>query len=153
MHFRAFVVLPLVLTACSSTMTPRSTSRDEIVAYVNRAAEVVAANGANACDTLATSRWKSGDWYVFVLAADGRTVCHAAQPQMVGRMAHDLVDADGKRFGDEFMRVGGEGSGWVEYRWTRPNDGAHVAKTSYVRSVKDRDGNVYVIGSGGYELP
>ena len=143
----------IVLVGCSTTMTPRAATRDAIVGYVNRAAGVVAAQGPRACDTLRTRLWVSGEWYVFVLAADGRTLCHPARPEMVGTMAHELVDANGMRFGDAFVRVAGEGGGWVDYIWTRPGDLSPVSKSSYVRSVTDADGQVYVVGSGGYGVP
>jgi signal transduction histidine kinase len=143
----------IVLVGCSTAMTPRAATREAIVAYVDRAAAVVAAEGPRACDTLRTRSWFAGDWYVFVLAADGRTVCHPSHPEMVGTMAHELVDANGMRFGDEFVRVAGQGGGWVDYIWKRPGDPTPVSKSSYVRSVTAADGEVYVIGSGGYGIP
>ena len=122
------------------------------MAYVDHAAEVVVKEGADACNTLQSRPWFAGEWYVFVLAEDGRTVCHPARPEMIGHMAHELVDANGKYFGDEFMSVAAGGGGWVEYMWPRPSDHVPVRKLSYVRSVRAADGRVYVVGSGGYEL-
>lgn len=72
---------------------------------------------------------------------------------MVGTNASELVDPNGKRIGDEFLRAGGtEVGGWVDYVWARPGDAMPAAKRAYVRRVTARDGTVYVIGSGGYEL-
>jgi len=146
-----FRFLPLLLlVACASSITPKSNSREEIVAYVNRAADLVRARGA-ACATLATPEWYSGDWYIFVFDGEGRTVCHPAKPEMVGTPAADLVDPNGKRFGDEFLRVASAGGGWVEYAWPRPGETASAAKSAYVRQVTSADGKTYVVGSGGYE--
>jgi signal transduction histidine kinase len=150
MRFTASLLL-ILLIACSSTMTPRANTREEVVAYVDRAAELVAADGARACDALQRRAWFSGDWYVFILDADGRTACHPARPEMVGTMASELVDASGKRFGEEFVRVAGGGAGWVDYLWARPGETATDRKSAYVRQVNGPDGKTYIIGSGGYE--
>lgn len=146
-------LLALLLTACAATMTPRTNTREDVVRYVNRAATVVERDGAAACDAFKSDAWMRGDWYIFVLDASGKTVCHPARPEQVGAMAHDLVDANGNRFGDELMTVAKSGGGWVEYAWARPGQTAPSAKRSYVRQVTAPDGQVFVIGSGGYELP
>ncbi|HEY5611824.1 MAG TPA: cache domain-containing protein, partial [Thermoanaerobaculia bacterium] len=121
------------------------------VAYVNRAADVVSQRGAD-CPTFEESGWFAGDWYIFVLEPNGKTVCHPARPDMVGTMASDVVDPNGKRIGEEFMRAPAAG-GWVEYVWARPGQTTPVAKSAYVRQVTAPDGKTYVVGSGGYEVP
>jgi len=149
---KKLLVAALVAAGCAASMIPATGSREDVTAYVDRAAAVVAAEGGDACGTLRRPRWYSGDWYIFVFDETGRTVCHPARPEMVGTMAHDLVDASGKRFGDEIMRAGAsEVGGWVDYEWTRPGGTAHVGKSAYVRSVTARDGKRYILGSGGYE--
>jgi len=148
---RNLIFAVLLLAGCSTSMVPQSGSRDEVMAYVNRAADLVATRGADACQTLRRPRWFSGDWYIFVFDEEGRTVCHPAQPQNVGTMATALVDANGKRFGDAIMHTS-ETGGWVDYAWTRPGGTIPTAKSAYVRSVRARDGRKYVVGSGGYEL-
>lgn len=66
--------------------------------------------GAGACGKLANPAWRSSEWYIFVLDGDGGTVCHPI-PQQIGANAHDLVDTNGKRFGDEFLSVAAAGGG------------------------------------------
>ena len=149
---RASIPLLLLLTACTMTMTPRANTREGVRAYVDRAAKVIEREGAEACSTFGASDWMRGDWYIFVLDADGRTLCHPARPEMVGTMAHELVDARGTRFGDEFVRVAGSGGGWVSYLWARPGETETVEKLSYVRQATGPDGKTYVLGSGGYAL-
>ena len=78
---RAAAIALLAAACATSSMTPRANTHDEIVAYVNRAANVIAAKGPS-CDTFKSPPWYSGDWYVFVLEADGRTVCHPARPDL-----------------------------------------------------------------------
>lgn len=146
---RRFLLLALVtLTACATSMTPSANTRDEIVAYVDRAAELVRTRGA-VCDTLVAAPWTAGEWYVFVFDSGGRTLCHPIAAQ-IGVPASELVDRGGKRFGEELLRVAAAGGGWVEYMWPRPGETAPVAKSAYVREVTGPDGRRYVIGSGGY---
>ena len=134
-------------------MTPRANTRDEIVAYVDRAVGVVQREGAGACETLAKPEWRTGEWYIFVLDAEGRTVCHPI-PRQIGAPVQDLVDANGKRFGDEFMSAAAEvGGGWVEYVWPRPGETTPLPKLSHVRRVVRPGGETFVVGSGGHELP
>jgi len=133
--------------------TPRAASHDEVAAYVDRAAALVAKNGAS-CEAFSSPAWFDGDWYVFVLGADRKTLCHPAQPAMVGKAANEIVDPNGKRIGDLFFAAanGANGRGWVDYVWPRPGQTAPVAKNAYVVGVTGPDGKRYVVGSGGYEL-
>jgi len=148
-------LLPLLLAvACAtSSMTPRANTRDDIVEYVNRAANVVATNGPS-CNMFKSPQWFANDWYVFVLESDGKTVCHPARPEMVGMTATSIVDPNGKPIGREFLRVAREraAGGWVDYVWPRPGQTTPVAKSSFVKQVTAPDGKTYIVGSGGYEL-
>ena len=149
---RAAIVL-LAAACATSSMTPRANTRDEIVAYVNRAAGVVAAHGPS-CHDFQSPAWFSNDWYVFVLEPDGRTVCHPARPDLVGTLETDLADPNGKPIGREFLRVAREqpSGGWVDYVWARPGQTTPVPKSAFVRQVTGPDGKAYIVGSGGYEL-
>lgn len=133
--------------------TPRAATHDAVVAYVDRAAALVAKSGAS-CDTFSAPAWFSGEWYIFVFDADRNAACHPAQPAMVGKSASEIVDPNGKRIGDLMMAAAGgaEGKGWVDYVWPRPGESKPVAKSAYVVSVTGPDGKKYVVGSGGYEL-
>ena len=132
--------------------TPPRESRAEVVKYVERAGRLVKGSGAAACADLQTTRWFRDGWYVFVLDADGRTVCHPARPEMVGRSSHELVDAAGTRFGDEFLQAAERGGGWVDYLWPRPNGSDPEPKSSYILPVKADDGTLYIVGSGGHAV-
>jgi len=147
------VLLLLAVACATSSMTPRANTRDEIVSYVNRAAQLVAAHGPS-CDDFESPKWYSGDWYVFVLESDGRTVCHPARPDMIGTMETSIVDPNGKPIGTEFLRVAREqtNGGWVDYVWARPGQTTPVPKSSFVKQVTGPDGKKYIVGSGGYEL-
>lgn len=146
--------LSLVLViGCATSMTPRNNTRNEIAAYVDRAAQIVQENGPS-CEMFAQDRWRSGDWYIFVFSIDGKTVCHPVRPDLVDTAVSTIIDPNGKRVGDELMRVATtSGTGWVDYVWARPGQSTPEAKTSYVRRVTGPDGKAYVVGSGGYGLP
>ena len=149
-----FSTLALVLASCASTTNvPAANTRAQIVRYVDRAAAVVAKNGPS-CTTFSSPEWKSGDWYIFVLEPNGKTICHPVRPELVGTSVADLVDPNGKRVGAEFVSAATAhpAGGWVDYVWPRPGQTAPVAKSSYVRLVTAPDGKPYIVGSGGYEL-
>jgi len=147
-------VAALAVAACSSLQVPRVNTHDEVKSYVDRAAAVVAQHGAGACTILGSPRWYSGDWYIIVSELDGPTICHPARPDLVGKPEREVTDPNGKRVGEEIIRLAGgpEKGGWVEYVWPRPGQTAPVAKSTYVRAVTGPDGKTYVVGSGGYEL-
>jgi hypothetical protein len=45
----------------------------------------------------------------------------------------------------------GQGSGWVEYLWPRPDASSlPERKTTYVRRVQLPDGEILIVGSGLY---
>lgn len=154
----AISVAVAAAVACSSTTlpmnpAPQANTREEIVAYVDRAATYVSQHGPS-CQTFSNAPWFAGDWYIFVLEIDGRTVCHPARPDLVGTQEADLVDPNGKRIGQEFLAIanGPDGRGWVDYVWARPGGSVPVPKSAYVRKVIGPDGKGYIVGSGGYEV-
>jgi cytochrome c len=142
----------LFLFACASSMTPRANTRDEVVAYVDRAAAIVAKSGPS-CDTFKSSQWMSGDWYVYVQDANGTLVCHP-MTSMVGKPASEIVDATGRHIGDELSAAAAStsGHGWVDYVWPRPGTTTPVPKSTYATRVTGPDGKTYAVGAGGYEL-
>src|SRR6185503_17424123 len=107
----------LFLAACASSMTPKANTHDEVVAYVNRAADVVSKNGPS-CATFAKPEWMAAEWYVFVQEADGKIVCHP-NAQIIGRNVSEIVDANGKHVGEALQAAGASGHGWVDYVWPR----------------------------------
>ena len=144
----------LLVIGCASSMTPRANTRDEITTYVDKAARLVEKSGPS-CDTFGMQNWRSGDYYIFVLGADGNTVCHPVRADLVGTDVRTVVDPNGMRIGDAFLAyaTGSETSGWVDYVWARPGQTTPEPKSSYVRRVTGPDGKIYVVGSGGYALP
>lgn len=148
------VLAAVMLFGCATAQTPRENTHDAVRAYVDRAAALVAQQGAAACRTLNTSAWHRGDWYVFVSELGGVNVCHPARPDLVGQVEREIKDPTGKSIGEEILRAvnSPEKSGWIEYVWPRAGRTEPVPKSTYVRAVTGPDGKTYVVGSGGYEL-
>jgi signal transduction histidine kinase len=148
---RRLVVLVLILSACATSHIPTANNRDEVTAYVNSAAAIVAKSGPS-CATFNSAKWYEGDWYIFVLEPDGKAVCHPARPDLVGDMVNSLVDPNGMRIGEAFVTTANSpaGNGWVDYVWARPGQNTPVKKSSYVTMVTGPDGKKYIVGSGTY---
>jgi cytochrome c len=146
----AVLLVVLVAGCTTSSMTPRANTRTDIIEYVNGAAALVAKSGPS-CDTFATKQWMAGDYYIFVINADGRLACHP-NAQLIGRPSHEIVDANGLNVGDALVAAasGPEGHGWVEYVWPRPGQTAPVPKSSYATRVTGPGGVTYIVGSGGH---
>jgi hypothetical protein len=143
-----------LLAACATSYVPRTSSRDELARYVDRAAQIVAREGTASCAEFGQPAWKSGQWYIFVNDIEKHTaVCHPARPDLVGQNVFDIRDTNGKYLTREMeSAVAGAGSGWVEYVWPRPGQTTSEPKTAYVVAVTGPDGRRYLVGSGGYNM-
>jgi len=153
---RVRTALAASLIVCASTSfadsyVPRANTRREIKKYVHAAAKHIARHGPS-CSEFARRQWRSGDYYLFVLAPDGRTLCHPDQ-SMIGKPANAIVDANGRRVGEMIVAASKKWrGGWVDYVWPRPGTTKPVPKSTYAERVRSPDGETYIVGSGGYEL-
>jgi hypothetical protein len=154
---RIGLISALVLTVgCASSYTPRQNTREDLVAYVERAGALVEREGAvAACTAFHEPRWRGGEWYVFVNEIDNVLVCHPERPDLVGGDQTNLRDVNGVYLAREMSSRAADpdGRGWVEYMWPRPGETEPVRKSVYVVRVTAPDGKSYVVGSGGYEMP
>jgi hypothetical protein len=152
---RKFLVILVSLFLCASaalakSMTPKANTHAEIKAYVERAAEHIARNGAD-CAAFKSADWMAGDYYIFVTGADEKELCHP-DAKMIGKPASDVVDAKGKKVGTALIDAAKKGGGWVDYVWPRPGTTKPVPKSAYSMQVAGPDGRTYYVGAGGYEL-
>ena len=85
-----------------------------------------------------------GQWYVFIIGADGYTVSHY-RPEFIGRDPSLRVDATGYFYGDDILSADENGK-WVSYVFISPTSGEHESKHSWI--VRRGD---YFFGSGWYE--
>ena len=154
MRKRTLWILVLVLCALPSfakSFTPKKNTRADIKAYVQHAAKVVAKSGPS-CKTFEGKEWRAGDYYVFVIGPDDKTLCHP-KASLIGKPTNEIVDEKGRHVGNEIAAAGKKkGGGWVEYMWPRPGTDKAIPKSTYATHMKGPDGKTYVVGSGGYDV-
>lgn len=156
MNRAVFASVLLLAVGCASSYTPAQNTRENVVAYVERAAALVGREGPTAaCATFHEPRWRGGEWYVFINGIDNVLVCHPERPDLVGGDQTNLRDVNGVYLAREMSARAADpdGRGWVEYMWARPGETTPVRKSVYVVAVTAPDGKRYVVGSGGYEMP
>ena len=87
-----------------------------------------------------------GQWYVFIGDQDDIVLAHAANPDLVGRHASEVVGPNSYPAGEAVAAVADEDGAWFSYTFTNPVSGAVETKHSWVVS---HDGLTF--GSGWYE--
>ena len=70
-----FLVALCATTAIGDSYIPKANTRREIKKYVRAAAKHIAEHGPS-CAEFAKPEWRSGDYYIFVLGPDKRSLCH-----------------------------------------------------------------------------
>ena len=155
--------LPLLLAILGvmCLVSPRAFSADgpppktakQIVAFVDKAAALIATKGK---DAFPEFKKKGGEWlkeetYIFVVDMKGKTLMHPVNPELENKDTIDLKDANGKSFIREFIETANKGSGWVDYVWPKPGEKKPVKKSAYVRSTKMADGEWVLVGAGVYD--
>ena len=90
-----------------------------------------------------------GEWYLFVIAADGEVLAHSAIPENVGlNVKKPLgIDANGYDFGAVMLAVTDQGS-WVSYVYENPAKD-NVLETKHAWVIR-HDGLIF--GSGWYQV-
>lgn len=144
--------MALVLTISWCGLAAAATP-DEAKAMVQKAIAMAKEKGLD--ETYKAIRDKNGPFfkgelYIFVGDLETNvTVVHADKPQMEGKDMSAMKDVKGKLFFLEFSRVAKEqGSGWVDYYWSKPGEKEPVLKSTYVEKLPG--GKVY-FGCGFYK--
>lgn len=77
---------------------------------------------------------------------------HAENKLLVGVSFRGKTDVAGKKFRDEIV-AGAllHNSGWVDYIYTKPNEGGLYYKTTYYKLTYGSDGKIYIVCSGKYK--
>jgi len=92
---------------------------------------------------------KRGENYLFVLSPEGKMLASGSQPHLVGQGVIQLLDATGKNFVNDVIRltkIHPEGV-FVDYVWAKPGEQVLAPKISFVKSVP---GWNIIVGSGFY---
>ncbi len=130
----------------------------QLVDLVSDSAALVQQLGTNAFAEFSRpgSRWQKSDSYLFAYQPDGVCAYHALSPDLVGQNLLQLRDMNGKYMIREITTVGDhpepDASGWVFYLWQEGPGFIPSWKSSFVRKVTAPDGQVYVVGSGLYNM-
>lgn len=127
----------------------------ELIALVNDATELVRTKGEEAFNDFraASSRWRQGEKYIFVLDAKGNMLVHP-DPALEGKNDMDLKDINGKPIIRGLIAAAtslpGKPEGWYHYEWPVPGGILPRWKSSYVRLVTAPSGKTYIVSSGMY---
>lgn len=126
----ACAFLPFAATAGQAT-------KADAESIVQTAAEFASKNGDDKLVAEVNKKdgpFNKGDLYVVVFDKTGTVLAHPVTPTLVGKNQVAVPDADGKLFRKEIVDVAEkQGTGWVDYKYKNPVNGAVEAKTSYVK--------------------
>ncbi len=90
--------------------------------------------------------------YSFAYDTDLTIVAHAANENIVGKNFKGKPDAAGKLFRDEILAGAlDQGTGWVDYIYTKPDKSGLYKKTTYYKLTTGSDGEQYVVCAGKYK--
>jgi signal transduction histidine kinase len=145
-------VLGLIAPGSAQQSPPHSERAKQIVALVNKAAQLIDSKGKAVFPELGKpdSDWRQGDTYVFVDDMKGVPIFSGGFPILNGKDVSTFRDANGKPFFQKFIKtVQAKGSGWVDYMWPKPGQRQPSQKWSYVKAVTI-DGTPGLVGAGFY---
>jgi cytochrome c len=150
MKRRTILALCLSLFVGLAAAAEERATKDEAVAFVNRAVAYVKANGKD--KALAEFNEPKGKFvdrelYIVVVDLQGTVLANGANRKLVGKNLLQVKDLDGKFFVKEEIEVAtSKGSGWVEFRWNNPVTSKMEMRQLYL--VRNDD---YLIGSGVFK--
>ena len=144
----ALVIVTIVFFSSSDDYSVDLVDREQFtVDLVQRALERYGKEGREATLKYYNSPERAeGEWYIFIVNADGNVVAHTNQDLLGRDLQGDLgVDVTGYRFGDVMLGATEDGL-WVDYVFFNPKTGKQDVKHSWV--IKRDD---LIFGSGWYE--
>lgn len=147
----AFAIL-LVFSSGDSGVAQEKATREECVAKCKEAAKLIKEVGLETAlkkmnDPNGPFMWK--DSYVFAFDSETCKILAHGSPKIVGFMAKDLRDVNGKLYFQEFLHVANtKGEGWVSYMYDKIHGGIPEPKITYVLKVP---GEKVIVGAGIYE--
>jgi len=135
--------------ATSSAGAAGAVTEDQVVAFVQRAADYVKTHGkveALGVFSDPQGEFREGELYIFAEDFAGAELANGGQPEIVGQNLIDLQDPNGVMILRELIAAAKQGSGWVSYVWDNLETGRQQAKRAYVIKV----GDDWYVGSGMY---
>jgi cytochrome c len=145
--------VPAAISAPSAPQVSHASTKEQMVAFVQEAAEYAKANGrekALAEFSNPKGSFFRGDLYIYAYDYNGTTIAHPVNPEKIGVNRLEEKDADGKYFIRELMDATTDGTGFVTYTYINPTQNKRVEKKlGYVMQVDDE----WWLGSGIYLGP
>jgi signal transduction histidine kinase len=131
----------------------------QLVMLVEDAASLIEQKGDKAFNDFAEngSKWLNDRYYLFVYDIYGKCVFHPIEPNLVGQDLSQFKDISKRPVIAMIVDVGKKqepgASDWVFYLWEEPwKSPTPEWKSSYIRKAILPDGNVYLVGSGLYNM-
>jgi cytochrome c len=169
-----FIVLFLLVSGCTDTPQPvvptdqgptitsspvlpvttlQPVSREELVAFVRRAASYAKTEGKS--KALAEFDQKNGSFfedqfYIYAYDFNGTTIAHPVNPEKIGVNRLNEKDAEGNLFITDLRQAAYNGTGFTTYTYINPvHNNTVEKKLGYVMKVDDS----WWLGSGIYIGP
>lgn len=125
-------------------------TKDEAKALVEKAVAVYQKEGEAAYAKFSDTKGEFVDRDLYIIAFNkaGDILAHGANKALIGVPMIDVKDPDGVFFVREFWKTANaspDGTGWVNFKFTRPGSGTIEKKEMYVKKV----GEVIII-AGAY---
>ena len=141
-----FLILVLALLVAGCVAIP---TKNEPAAYtqavVQDAIRLYNSEGLQAAlDHYSSPDNVDGQWYVFIIGEDGRTIAHF-RPELIGRDPALRVDVTGYFYGDDLLSATEKGK-WLSFVFYNPDTDEETLKHAWVV----RHEGLY-FGSGWYE--
>jgi hypothetical protein len=146
------LVIFLVFSMGGLEAAEEKATKEECVAKVKQAAKLIKDIGLEAAlkkmnDPNGPFVWK--DTYVFAFDSETCKMLAHKSPKIVGYMAKDLRDVNGKLYFQEFLHVANtKGEGWVSYVYPKTRGAIPEPKITYIFKVP---GEKVILGAGIYE--
>jgi cytochrome c len=145
-----FAVILCLSVGLNAAMAADAGTKDEAVALVKKAVELIKAGGTEAAFAEFSDpqgKFVDRDLYIVVYDMDGKCQAHGANPKMIGRDLIDNKDVDGKEFVKERVAMMKAGTtGWQDYKFRNPVTNQIEPKSMYLERYKD-----LIIGCGVYK--
>ena len=111
---------------------------EALVAKAVQHIKTVGAEKAYADFTAKAPGWTDRDLYVVVYGLDGKALAHGQNAKQVGKDLIDLMDADGKEFIKERVKLARDkGKFWQDYRFTDPLTKKVLPKSTYCERLAE----------------
>lgn len=138
---RKFAVLACGLGFAALAHSAEFGSPREAEALVAKAVQFIKSAGperAYADFTGKAPGWIDRDLYVVVYSLDGKALAHGQNAKQVGKDLIDLMDADGKEFIKERVKLARDkGRFWQDYKFTDPVSKKVLPKSTYCERLAE----------------